>query len=35
MREYAKNVLKFIDKTSKKIERESKKRKAEHFLQST
>jgi len=32
MREYAKNVLKFIDKTSKQIERESGHRKSE-FLQ--
>ena len=32
-REYAKKVLKFIGKTSKKIERELGHRKAEHFLQ--
>jgi site-specific DNA-methyltransferase (adenine-specific) len=35
MREYGKNVLKFIDKTSKQIERELGHRKAEHFLQRT
>ena len=33
MREYAKQVLKFINKTSKQIERELGHRKAEHFLQ--
>jgi site-specific DNA-methyltransferase (adenine-specific) len=33
IREYAKKVLKFINKTSKQIERELKHRKAEHFLQ--
>jgi hypothetical protein len=33
MREYAKKVLKFIDKTPKQVERELGHRKAEHFLQ--
>ena len=33
-REYAKKVLKFINKTAKQIERELRHRKAEHFLQS-
>jgi len=33
LREYAKNVLKFIGKSSKQIERELGHRKAEHFLQ--
>jgi len=33
MREYAKRVLKYVNKTSKQIERELGHRKAEHFLQ--
>ena len=35
MREYAKDVLKFINKSSRQIERELGHRKAEHFLQRT
>ena len=35
MRKYAKNVLKFIDKTSKQIERELGHRKSEFFYKET